>query len=99
MPGWPSWGSSGRLTWWLDSEALTMRVHLGGHLSWYDPQKRSWLALSKPAPIPLLDLVRTLGVPAAEIAVAVINGQAVELETGVATDGDKVEFFPPLGGG
>ena len=37
--------------------------------------------------------------PAAEIAVAMINGQAVELETGVATDGDKVEFFPPLGGG
>ena len=78
---------------------MAMRVHLGSNLSWYDPEKRSWLVIAQPAPIPLLDLVRTLGVPAAEIAVAVVNGQAIELETGVATDDDEVEFFPPLGGG
>jgi len=76
-----------------------MRVHLGGHLGWYDPQRRSWLTLAQPEPIALRDLAGRLGVPVAEIAIAVINGQAVELETGVATDGDKVEFFPPLGGG
>jgi sulfur carrier protein ThiS len=78
---------------------MPMRVHLGGHLGWYEPQKRSWLDLPQPAPISLLDLARRLGLPEAEIAIAVVNGRAVELETASATDGDKVEFYPPLGGG
>jgi len=76
-----------------------MRVHLGGHLSWYDPQKRSWLELSQPKPITLLDLARRLGVPPAEIAVAAVNRRAVELETGMAAGDDEVEFHPPVGGG
>jgi aldehyde:ferredoxin oxidoreductase len=29
-----------------------VRLHLGGHLSWYDPQKRSWLELHLSEPIP-----------------------------------------------
>lgn len=76
-----------------------MRVHLGGHLSWYDAQKRAWLELSQREPVLLLDLVSRLGLPVAEIAIAAVNGRAVELETTVVTDADKVEFYPPLGGG
>jgi sulfur carrier protein ThiS len=76
-----------------------MRVHLGGHLSWYDPQKRTWLELAQPAPMALLEVVRRLGIPAAEIAVATVNGRAVDLEMGLAADGDTVEFFAPVGGG
>ena len=76
-----------------------MRVHLGGHLSWYDPQKRAWLELAQPEPIALIDLARRLGVPSAEIAVVTVNRRAVELETAVASDGDTVEFFAPIGGG
>jgi sulfur carrier protein ThiS len=78
---------------------MPMQVHLGGHLSWYDPQKRAWLDLSQPAPIALLDLARRLSLPEAEIAIAVVNGRAVDLETTSARDGDRVEFYPPLGGG
>ncbi len=76
-----------------------MRVHLGGHLNWYDPLKRAWLERAQPEPLPLLDLAHQLGVPAAEIAVAVVNRRAVNLEDGVATDGDTVEFFGPVAGG
>ncbi len=76
-----------------------MRVHLGGHLSWYDPQKRAWLELTPAGPIALLELVRRLGVPRAEIAVAAVNRRAVDLETAVAADGDTVEFFTAVGGG
>lgn len=76
-----------------------MRVHLGGHLNWYDPQKRAWLEVSLPAPLPLLELAQQLGVPAAEIAVAVVNRRAVDLVGSVAADGDTVEFFSAVAGG
>jgi sulfur carrier protein ThiS len=76
-----------------------MRVHLGGHLSWYDPQKRSWLELPQPEPVRLLDLAARLGLPAAEISIAALNGRAVNLAEAIATDDDRVEFFSPLGGG
>ncbi len=76
-----------------------MRVHLGGHLNWYDPQKRAWLELTQPEPLPLLHLAQQLGVPAAEIAVAVVNRRAVDLELSIASDGDTVEFFSAVGGG
>jgi hypothetical protein len=76
-----------------------MRVHLGGHLSWYDPQRRSWLELSPTARLPLLDLATQLGLPPSEIALAAINGEHVDLSTAVADVGDNVEFYPALGGG
>lgn len=76
-----------------------MRVHLGGHLNWYEPHKRTWVALAQPKPLALLDLAQQLGIPAAEIAIAIVNRSAVDLKTGVAADDDTVEFFSAVGGG
>ena len=76
-----------------------MRLHLGGHLSWYDPQKRSWLELYLSEPIPLVELVRQLGLPEGEIAVVAVNRRAISLEEAIVSDGDRVELYPPLGGG
>ncbi len=76
-----------------------MQIHLGGHLSWYDPQKRNSLEVPLPQPIPLLELAQELGLPAGEIAIVVVNGQAIELEQARVSDGDRVELYPPVGGG
>ena len=76
-----------------------MRIHLAGHLTWYESQKRAWFDLSGVGPIGLFDLLHRLGVPDAEVGIAVLNGRAVELEAAIAQDRDKVEFFPPVGGG
>ena len=76
-----------------------MRLHLGGHLAWYDPQKRSWLEPHLPEPISLIELVRQLELPLGEIAVVAVNGHAVSLGEAVVSDGDRVELYPPLGGG
>ncbi len=76
-----------------------MRVHLGGHLSWYNPSKRSWLDLQLPQAIRLLDLLQKLGVPPAEVALAVVNGQLVSIEDTRVTNGDRVELYPAIGGG
>ena len=54
-----------------------MRIHLGGHLNWYDAQKRAWLVQRQSEPITLLALAQQLGLPAAEIAIVAVNGRAV----------------------
>ena len=76
-----------------------MFLHLGGHLAWYDPQKRSRLEIQLRAPIALIDLLDQLGVPSAEVAVAAINGDMVSLADARVTDSDRVDLYPPVGGG
>ncbi|MCI0476175.1 MAG: MoaD/ThiS family protein [Anaerolineales bacterium] len=76
-----------------------MHLHLAGHLAWYDAQKRARVEINVPASTLLLDLLRDLKIPVAEIAVVVINGQVVDLATARVTDSDRVELFPPVGGG
>ena len=76
-----------------------MQVHLGGHLNWYEPQRRGWLELPAAGAMSLLEICAAVGVPPEEVAIAVVNGHAVDLEHATATDGDRVEFYPPIGGG
>jgi len=76
-----------------------MHLHLAGHLAWYDAQKRSRLIIQLAEPVGLSDLLRDLGIPIAEIAVATVNGVVVELETARVSNTDRVELFPPVGGG
>ena len=76
-----------------------MRVHLGGHLAWYDPHKRARFTVTVAEPVRLTELLARLGVPAAEVAVATVNGVVVELEPTWISDVDCVEVFPPVGGG
>lgn len=76
-----------------------MRVHLGGHLSWYDAEKRDWLEVVEPDPISLGDLAARLGVPCAEVAVIAVNRRLAHWDDAPVGGGDIVEFYPPMGGG
>jgi molybdopterin converting factor small subunit len=76
-----------------------MRIHLGGHLSWYDGEKRDWLDVAQPAPISLTELAARLGLPQAEVAVISVNRRLRDWDGAPVTDADTVEFFPPVGGG
>lgn len=76
-----------------------MRLHLGGHLNWYDPQRRSWLDLPLSETTSLVELVHRLGLPLDEIAVVAVNGRAVSLDDAQVSNGDRVELYPPVGGG
>ncbi|MGB8646270.1 MAG: MoaD/ThiS family protein [Anaerolineae bacterium] len=76
-----------------------MQLHLGGHLSWYDPDKRASFDLRLDGPMRLADLLERLGIPPAEVAVAAVNGTAVELAEAYITDRDRVDLLPPIGGG
>lgn len=76
-----------------------MQLHLGGHLNWYDPQKRAWQELRLAGPVLLTAVLEQLGVPAAEVALVAVNRRVVPLEGTTVEDGDRVELYPPLGGG
>ena len=76
-----------------------MRLHLGGHLNWYELRKRSWIDVKLANATPLTDLLVRLGVPAGEVAVVVVNRRAVELEAAQVKEDDVVELYPPIGGG
>lgn len=76
-----------------------MRLHLGGHLSWYDAQRRADVEVCLAGRMRLLDLLRELGVPRGEVMVAAVNGRAVVIEDAWVADGDKVDLYPPIGGG
>jgi molybdopterin converting factor small subunit len=87
-----------------------VRVHLGGHLSWYDSDKRSWLDLDArsvlatraeglPASITPSILAGHLGLPSGEIALVAVNGRVVNLDAVALAADDTIEFYPPIGGG
>jgi sulfur carrier protein ThiS len=76
-----------------------VKLHLGGHLNWYDGHKRGWLDLSLEEPLLLADLLARLGIPAGEVAIVAVNRRVAPLEGTVVTNEDRVELYPPMGGG
>jgi sulfur carrier protein ThiS len=83
-----------------ERQETLMKLHLGGHLSWYVAPKRSWVEIPLSAPTTLGAVLKTLGVPTEEIAVGAVNGAAIfSFEELRVTDEDRVELFPPVGGG
>jgi len=76
-----------------------MKVHLGGHLAFYDPEKRSRFEVHLEAETALLDLVRELGIPEAEIAIAAVNRTVVSLSEARVGDADRLDLYSAMGGG
>jgi sulfur carrier protein ThiS len=76
-----------------------MEVHLGGHLAFYDREKRSRFEVHLETETALVDLLRELGVPEAEIAIAAVNRSVVALAEARVTDADRLDLYPPMSGG
>ena len=77
-----------------------MHLYLGGHLSWYDSQKRSRIDVHLIVPTSLTQVLNDLRVPIAEIAVGTINGKALfKFDDVIVRDNDQIELYPPVGGG
>ena len=56
------------------------------------------MTVSLPEGSTIADLASILNLPEDEIKVTFVNGRSRSSETGLA-DGDRVGFFPPVGGG
>jgi molybdopterin converting factor small subunit len=74
-------------------------LHLGGHLNFYTPHKRARFNLPVERSKGLKAVLCELGVPLCEVAIVSINGKMVELDSARVVPGDKVDLFPPMGGG
>lgn len=76
-----------------------MSLHLGGYLNQYDAQKRKDIDLELTSPRLLKDVLAQLGIPFGEIFLVVVNSELVPLDEAWAKPGDRIEIFPPMGGG
>ena len=76
-----------------------MEVHLGGHLAFYDREKRSRFEVHLEAETALVDLIRQMGVPEAEIALAAVNRTIVALPGTWVGNADRLDLYPPMSGG
>lgn len=76
-----------------------MKVHLGGHLSFYEAGRRTNFELHLSGPTPVRDLVQSWGIPAGEVFLTAINNVLVDLNEAVVVDTDHLGLYPPIGGG
>lgn len=77
-----------------------MQLYLGGHLNWYDSQKRRSIEITLENPTRLTDLLGRFQLPLHEIAVGTLNGEPILLfEQIILNDADSVRLYPPVDGG
>lgn len=62
----------------------------------YQPAEGLHLEISDP--VSAGDLARRIGLPLSEIKIVMLNGRRAELEA-LVNDGDRVGYFPAVGGG
>ena len=78
-----------------------VRVHLWGELGFYGPGREGRFEYPVQGERPLLEVLREMGVPAADVTVAGLNGEIVRVEDRslVVCDRDRLDLFPPSSGG
>ncbi len=76
-----------------------MRVHLGGHLNFYRPERQAWFDYRVEAPVPLEQVLAELAIPRGEVTIFILNGQAVYPEECLVVDDDTLQLYPPSQGG
>jgi sulfur carrier protein ThiS len=76
-----------------------MKLHIGGHLTFYLSEKSADLELYLEGPTRLADILANLKIPAGEVALVVVNGKLSESSTIDVTNTDRVDLYPPIGGG
>lgn len=76
-----------------------MKLHLGGHLAWYRPDKNAHVEIHITTPARLVDILEQLNISLGEVGLVVINGELTELSSAVVKESDSVDLYPPIGGG
>ena len=80
-----------------------MKIHLGGGLNFYDPQKRVFFEIKLATNMSLSEVLKILHIPKGELFIVVLNGEAYSLDHNFneifIQENDTLELFPPVGGG
>jgi hypothetical protein len=76
-----------------------MKVHLAGHLSYYQGQKQARFTVDLQQAMPLAEVIAGLGIPPGEIAFFVVNGELADPANTLVNNSDFLQLFPPSDGG
>jgi sulfur carrier protein ThiS len=76
-----------------------MKLYLGGFFSFYHPLRQQWMEVVLPSPRLLREVLEQNGIPPAEVHLAVVNLELVDLDSAIVTNEDEVRLYPPIGGG
>ena len=76
-----------------------MRIFLGGHLNFYHPKKDKWLEVELENSTTLAKLLKDGGIPLHEVQLVAVNGEVVDLQDAMVSEGDEVKVFSAVGGG
>jgi sulfur carrier protein ThiS len=76
-----------------------MKLSLIGYFPGYPHTAPRRLELELTAPTLLGRVLASLGIPIAEVHLAAVNGELVDLQTAVVQQVDEVKIFPAMDGG
>lgn len=76
-----------------------MKLYAGGYLTFYMPDQQPEVIWELSEPIALCDLLKEVGVPAAEVQLVVVNGELADLDQTQIRNHDVVKVFPGVDGG
>lgn len=77
---------------------MVVQVLLYATLRSFGPEGKGDFKLDIPDGSNVLDVIQKLGMPIEEVKLTMINGVLKEFDY-VLKEGDRVGFFPPVGGG
>jgi len=77
---------------------LRINIHLKGHLSYYQSEKREEVVLDVEAPVTLEEILAQLKIPVSEVEGAFFDGKWVPLSESLERGG-KLDIMPIIGGG
>jgi sulfur carrier protein ThiS len=76
-----------------------MKLYAGGYLTFFMPGQKPEIEQKLAVPMNLKELLETLGIPAEEVQLVIINGEIADLEQAHISDLDVVKIFPGVDGG
>lgn len=77
---------------------VQVQVLLYATLRSFGPGGKGDFLLEMPAGSKVIDIINKLGIPQVEVKLAMVNGVLKDVNY-VLVSGDRIGFFPPVGGG
>lgn len=77
---------------------MLFNVHLKGHLSYYQSEKREEVVLDVEAPVTVEEILAQLKIPVSEVEGAFLDGKKVPVSESLERGG-KLDIMPIIGGG
>jgi sulfur carrier protein ThiS len=76
-----------------------MKLYAGGYLTFYMPDQQPEMTCELSDPVELCELLMSVGIPAAEVQLVLVNGEIADLKQTQIHNPDVIKVFPGVDGG